>query len=127
MKEATNEWIVKAEGDILTARRELTVQEDPNYDAVCFHAQQCAEKYLKACLMEAGCYFPKTHDLGSLLDLVLKFEPDWAFFRDEINKLTSIGVEVKYPGISADRQEAEEAVKTAEQFRSYVRTSLSLI
>ena len=44
------EWIEKAEGDYRTAEREMRVRKAPNYDAVCFHAQQCAEKYLKAFL-----------------------------------------------------------------------------
>ena len=48
MKPETAEWIQKAEGDRGTARREFAVEDTPNYDAVCFHAQQCAEKYLKA-------------------------------------------------------------------------------
>jgi hypothetical protein len=48
MKPLTQEWIEKAEGDFRTARRELQAKRLPNYDAVCFHAQQCAEKYLKA-------------------------------------------------------------------------------
>jgi len=48
MKVETIEWIGKAEGDIRTSQREFSVNEHPNYDAVCFHAQQCAEKYLKA-------------------------------------------------------------------------------
>ncbi|MBI2433302.1 MAG: HEPN domain-containing protein [Candidatus Hydrogenedentes bacterium] len=40
-----------------------------NYDSVCFHAQQCGEKYAKALLQEAGVAFRKTHDLGELVDL----------------------------------------------------------
>jgi HEPN domain-containing protein len=54
MNPITNEWIDKAEGDFATAQRELQVVNDANYDAVCFHAQQCIEKYLKARLQEAG-------------------------------------------------------------------------
>jgi HEPN domain-containing protein len=48
MKQITREWIEKAEGDFATAEREAAVDQSPNYDAVCFHTQQCAEKYLKA-------------------------------------------------------------------------------
>jgi HEPN domain-containing protein len=62
MKPITGEWITKAEGDFATAQRELKAIDHPNYDAVCFHAQQCAEKYLKAFLQEANIAFPKTHD-----------------------------------------------------------------
>lgn len=42
------EWINKAEGDYATAKREFRVRKLPNYDAVCFHSQQSAEKYIKA-------------------------------------------------------------------------------
>lgn len=47
MKPLTQEWFDKAEGDWVTAGRELRARKDPNYDAACFHAQQYAEKYLK--------------------------------------------------------------------------------
>jgi HEPN domain-containing protein len=48
MKPLTSEWVEKAEGDFATAGREIRVRKTPNFDAVCFHAHQCAEKYLKA-------------------------------------------------------------------------------
>ena len=44
MKPLTGEWVEKAEGDFATASREIRVRKAPNFDAVCFHAQQCAEK-----------------------------------------------------------------------------------
>jgi HEPN domain-containing protein len=43
MNPLTLEWIEKAEGDFATAQREQRARKMPNYDAVCFHAQQCAE------------------------------------------------------------------------------------
>lgn len=63
------EWISKAEGDFLTAGRELRARKSPNYDAVCFHAQQCAEKYLKAVLQENERNIPKIHNLIELMIL----------------------------------------------------------
>jgi HEPN domain-containing protein len=69
MTPLTQEWANKAEGDFATASRELRSRKSPNYDAVCFHAQQCLEKYLKARLQEAGIVFPKTHDLVASLGL----------------------------------------------------------
>ena len=50
MNPIVEEWLKKAEGDWQTANRELRARKNPNYDAVCFHCQQCAEKYLKAYL-----------------------------------------------------------------------------
>ena len=63
MKPATVEWVSKAEGDFATAGREIKARKMPNYDAVCFHAQQCAEKYLKAILQENDVPIPKIHFL----------------------------------------------------------------
>ena len=59
MNDLTIEWVQKAEGDYETTLRESRVRRHPNYDAVCFHAQQTAEKYLKAVLQESGFSFPK--------------------------------------------------------------------
>lgn len=63
------EWIAKAEGDYITARRERYARHSPNYDAACFHAQQMAEKYMKAFLQEHQLPTPRTHDLFELLSL----------------------------------------------------------
>ena len=75
MNPLVDEWIAKAEGDFSTAQRELQVADMPNYDAVCFHAQQCAEKYLKAKLVDISIEFEKTRDLGIILDMLVPHEP----------------------------------------------------
>jgi HEPN domain-containing protein len=124
MKPETAEWVEKAEGDFRTAARETNSAEYPNYDAACFHAQQCAEKYLKARLVEAGKDFPKTHDLSAILNLVLAFEPSWESLREDLEHLTDLGVEVRYPGTTADLEDAEEAMRTAQHVRGIVRTAL---
>src|SRR5207249_11604075 len=59
MKPETDEWLHKAENDRKVARREME-SPDPVHAAVCFHAQQCAEKYLKAFLEERGLGFART-------------------------------------------------------------------
>ena len=78
MKPITSEWVDKAEGDWHSAGRELRARTNPNYDAACFHAQQCAEKYLKARLQEAGVIFARTHNLIALWRLALAVEPGGA-------------------------------------------------
>ena len=52
MNPLTVEWVAKAESDLASALRDWRARKAPNYDAACFHAQQCTEKYLKALLQE---------------------------------------------------------------------------
>ena len=126
MRSETGEWVSKAEGDLGTARRELQTPEHPNCDAVCFHSQQCAEKYIKARLVEGDTNFPKVHDLEALLDLVLPLEPSWSNLREDLQHLTDMAVEVRYPGVTADSEDAAEAVETAEKVRGAARLALGL-
>ncbi len=126
MKPITSEWIAKAESDFVTAQRELQAPDFPNYDAAAFHAQQTVEKYLKARLVEAEADFPKTHDLGAILTIVLPYEPDWISLREELYVLTDMAVEIRYPGSSADAEDAARAVAIARKVRNLVRKSLEL-
>ena len=126
MNPLTEEWVAKAEGDFKTAQRELSAAEDANYDAVCFHSQQCAEKYLKARLVEAGLSFSKTHDLGIVLDLLGPVEPGWEQMRPELNSLTNLAVEIRYPGCCSDAEDASKAIEVARSVRKIVRQSLGL-
>lgn len=120
MQPLTSEWIQKAEGDLATARRELRARTAPNYDAVCFHAQQCAEKYLKALLQEAVTPFGKTHNLSLLLDLLKDQYPSLELIRPTLAMLSAYAVEYRYPGESADKDVARQAVKMAEEVKQLV-------
>ena len=62
------EWVQKAENDLKNAVNTLKMGEDCPTDTVCFHAQQCVEKYLKAFLVSRDIDFPRTHDIGDLVD-----------------------------------------------------------
>lgn len=126
MKPITQEWIDKAEGDFATAQREINVQKMPNYDAVCFHAQQCIEKYLKACLQEENIAFTKTHDLSTLLDLFLPVQPTWISLRPVLDALTVYAVEFRYPGLSANQAIATQAFQDCSSIRQIIRQYLSL-
>jgi HEPN domain-containing protein len=126
MKPITVEWVQKAEGDFVTAERELSVGSDPNYDAVCFHSQQCVEKYLKGMLQEAEVQFEKTHDLSALLDSALVLQPAWEDLRSELNLLSSFAVDFRYPGEFAGKAEAERSIITCRKVRQLVRESLAL-
>jgi HEPN domain-containing protein len=126
MKPLTQEWVDKVEGDFSTAGRELRARKDLNYDSVCFHSQQCVEKYFKAYLQDAGVAFAKTHDLVVLLDLLLPMEPSWDGFRLRLRSLTTAAVEIRYPGKSADKLNAKEMYKLCQEMRDLVQKSLGI-
>ena len=87
MNPIVDEWISKAEGDFLTAGREIRARKSPNYDAVCFHCQQCAEKYLKAVLQAHKKYIPKIPYLLELMSLIMKFDTSFEFLRADLESL----------------------------------------
>ena len=126
MNPITAEWIAKAEGDFATAKRELGARKNPNHDAVCFHAQQCAENSRKARLQQSGIPVGQTHDLPTLLTLTLVVEQTWSSLLTDMQTLSIYAVAYRYPGDSADKKDARKAVKICESFRAIARKSLSL-
>lgn len=126
MKPITKEWVDKAEEDWLTALREVRVRKNPSYDSVCFHAQQCAEKYLKSRLQEANIVFSKTHDLIKLLNMVLQVERSWNGLRNDLLALTDFAVNYRYPGNSATKAEAQDSVRRCGEVRRVIRQAFGL-
>jgi len=126
MKPLTREWAQKAEGDFEVMERLARVRRQAVYDGVCFHAQQCAEKYLKARLQEAGQPFSKTHDLIALLDAVLQIEPLLEPLRPALRVLNRYALAFRYPGESASREEAREAVTCCRKVRQALREAIGI-
>jgi HEPN domain-containing protein len=126
MKPHTREWVEKAENDWGSLQREIRARKNPNYDAACFFAQQCVEKYIKACLVEADIYFKKSHDLTYLLGLMTTIEPLWKSYEQEFRLLTDYAVEFRYPGASADLELAKTALKICKSFRKTARHTLGI-
>jgi len=56
------QWLIKSDNDLKTAELAIKAGADCPTDAACFHAQQCAEKCLKALLIKLGVEFPFTHE-----------------------------------------------------------------
>ncbi len=115
MKDLTKEWIKKSEGDVGTAVRESSVKEGANWDAVCFHAQQAVEKYLKGILQEIEKPFSKTHDLSVLLELALSEFPELNILADDLEWLSAFAVEFRYPGEEALEEDAKHALAIMER------------
>ncbi len=126
MRQLTLEWIDKAEGDWFAAQQLYRARKHPNYDAACFHTQQCAEKYLKPRLEEAGIVFSKTHNLAHLLTLALQVEQQWIALQSPMNALNIFAVDFRYPGKSATKLDARQAIKDCSEVRRVIRTTLGL-
>jgi len=126
MNGTVKEWITKAEADFSTATRELRAPDSPNFDAVCFHAQQCVEKLMKALLIHLGIVVPRTHDLMALDRLLVPVCPRWSWRVQELRFLTRAAVDFRYPGESADREEATESLDIATRVREKLRALLGL-
>ena len=117
MNEVVNEWREKAEGDFHTAVREFGVTDQPNYDAVCFHAQQCVEKLMKAVLTSLGHEPPHTHHLIRLNELLKSASLGWSWPAPDLRLLDRAAVGFRYPGESADYEEAKLALQAATALR----------
>jgi HEPN domain-containing protein len=65
-----------------------------------FHAQQAAEKYLKALLSHRRVVFGRTHDLQTLLDLLKSAGESIPTEVEEICELFPYAVEFRYEDIS---------------------------
>ena len=126
MNPLVDEWISKAEGDFLTAGREIRARKSPNYDAVCFHCQQRAEKYLKAVLQAHKKHIPKIHYLLELMSLIMKFDTSFEFLRADLESLEDYSVRYRYPGELAEKNEAKTAYQATKAVREFVRQKLEL-
>ena len=126
MKASTREWVAKAEEDFAAATVLARPRKKPLWALVCFHAQQCVEKYLKARLNEASVQFYKTHDLEALLNQALAAEPLWAAFRPALKRLSDAAIVPRYPGSVYTEAEAQRALKTCKAFRKEARLSFGL-
>src|SRR5258708_39603766 len=120
MKKLTREWVKKAEADFRAAVR-LSHGNDPLHDQVCFHCQQCAEKYLKALMEEIGLVVPHTHNLVSLLPSLTPHHPTLRFLRRGLDFLTRFAVHTRYPGDSSTKRQAVAALRCADQTRAAAR------
>src|SRR5258708_9629550 len=125
MKPLSQEWIEKAEGDYKVVEDEWETS-DPVRDAVCFHAQQCVEKYLKAWLTEKGMPFPRTHDLEALAKLARASLLGVARSMKDLIFLTSSAVEVRYPGTFVGDKESERYRRIMLKRRQLISRKLEL-
>ena len=118
-------WISSAEEDF-TAAKALLSQKKPLLFGACFHAQQCAEKYIKALLLMKDAGFPKTHDLVTLNTLCDQAGIFTGFDPLQLIELSRHAVQSRYPGNQPTLEEAKEAISISRTIRRIARSLLGL-
>lgn len=124
--EYLKEWLRKAEEDYVVATALVRRRKSPTPNAVSIHCQQCAEKYLKAYLVQHNVIFPKTHDLLELHRLCLSVDPAFTLIGDLLDLLNPYSVEFRYPGEETTLEEAKATVKAMKEVRRFVRGLLKV-
>ena len=114
-------WLEKADEDLAVADH-LLAAKTPFFSAVRFHAQQAAEKYLKALLAHYQIEFPKTHDLDRLVELASSAQATLPSDLHRVATLNAYGVAVRYPGDFPEvhEEEATTALEVAKEVQDIV-------
>jgi len=120
-------WFRKADADLRTAEMALN-NEDPLPEIACFHAQQCAEKYLKGYLTSKGIPFKFVHELAYLVRLCMNDDAGFSVLLDPAIELQDYATDARYPSEEFEPptlEEAREAVERAGLIRDYVSHKLA--
>jgi HEPN domain-containing protein len=123
---AMDEWVEKAEADYKAAITLNRRRRDPLPDIVCFHCQQCAEKYLKAYLVVHGTAPPLIHDLQALLNLASAHDASLMVLDPLAGLLNRYAVAIRYPSLTATPADANNAVVALRRIRTVLRRKLGL-
>ena len=115
-------WFAKADEDLEIARRALG-PDRPLPAMACYHAQQCAERYLKGYLVAHGAPFRLVHDLSYLIRLCTDLKPAFADLRSAAEILNEYLAITRYPTEGShepDIEDAKQAIGLAEHIAAAV-------
>jgi HEPN domain-containing protein len=119
------QWLGKAEADLLAAAAILNAPM-PSYETAAFHAQQAAEKALKALLVRHQIPFGKTHNIAELLTLAEPAFPGVAAQLPKADTLTPYAVDARYPSEvpPTPKDEASRARALAQEVVDHAKSLL---
>lgn len=123
MTQVIQEWLKRSEEDWQIAN--LLIQSDlDSYGSICFHAQQCIEKLMKALLIQVEVVPPYSHDLLTLDRMLSSNYPNWQVNTQDLAFLTQYAVAARYPGLDVDRKDALDCISKCAKLRSTALTFL---
>lgn len=124
----TQLWFEFAETDLSVARHLMDTMHPKPLEIICYHCQQCAEKAIKAVYLALGLPggIPKKHDLSFLLEQMKNHVSVSDEMLDHADELNAYGVIVRYPSqIELEEHQAVRAVRFAEEFLSWAKTTIT--
>ena len=119
------QWLILADEDLNLASHAFSLGAQSPYRLIAYHAQQCAEKYLKAFLVYHNVDFPYTHSIRVLLKICSNLAT-WTQTLKDADELSPYAITARYPGEEQEVTEAEakRAIDLARKVRQQVRTAL---
>ena len=129
MNEAANnaqDWFTKADRDLRAAEIMLK-SDDPLPDMACYHAQQCAEKYLKGYLVTRKVPFKFVHELAYLVRLCMDADKDFESLLTPASELQDYATDVRYPPESEGFPTSEDGWAAVERAKTIRRFILSKV
>jgi HEPN domain-containing protein len=117
------DWLRRAHSDLVLAG--ITLPRGVLYNELCFHAQQAAEKSIKAVLVHYGVEFKRVHDIDYLMTQ-LPAEVSVPPEAEEVVSLTSYAVMFRYPGDYEDvtEEEYQWAIQAAQAVYRWAEQSI---
>jgi HEPN domain-containing protein len=125
-RDLAKEWLRYAKSDLNTAIHMFNDVNPKETEISCYHAQQCAEKSLKAYLILKDIDPPRIHDLLELNQLCVVQEPNFSTIQQYCVFLNPYGVHVRYPNeLAVDDAMAKLAIENAAKLFEFCDTLIN--
>jgi len=120
------EWLRYAKSDLNTAMHMFSDVHPKENEISCYHAQQCAEKSLKAYLIAKETDLPYIHDLVELIRLCTAIESGFSTIQPYCVSLNPYGVQVRYPNeLAVDDSITAQAINYAEKILEFCEKTIN--
>lgn len=126
-KELVKEWFFIADKDLESAIFLKNMKPVP-LEIICYHCQQCAEKYIKGFLAFKEEKIEKSHNLVLLNKKCREYNIDFKEIEEECLRLTDYGINVRYPfHIDLTEFDMKLAIKDASKVKKFVLTKAEIV
>jgi HEPN domain-containing protein len=120
------EWLRYAKSDLNTAKHMFNDVTPKEIEISCYHAQQCAEKSLKAYLIIKNIEPPRLHDLAELNQLCVELESSFSIIQQDCVSLNPFDVHVRYPNeLAVDDELTKSALNKAQVIFDFCTRKIS--